>query len=51
MEARREHELLLPLRKTKELPFNRGLKPLDDLMKTKATQRDTFGAVDRESKL
>ncbi|GAA5796750.1 hypothetical protein HPULCUR_002125 [Helicostylum pulchrum] len=38
--SHREHELLLPLKDIKSLPFNKGLGPLEDLLKAKKATRN-----------
>lgn len=48
IEARKEHELLLPLKEVKELPFNQGLKPLDDLIKSRPRYKYNAKPEDRE---
>ncbi|GAA5804045.1 hypothetical protein HPULCUR_009531 [Helicostylum pulchrum] len=37
-----EHDLLLPLKGVKSLPFNEGLGPLEDLLKTRSRGRPNF---------
>lgn len=42
IESKRVHELLLPLQDIKALPFNRGLKPIEDLIVKKGEKLKYF---------